>query len=1479
VPLGRRPALRSVLRALLQSRRTRLLSDSILFDRAHIHAQRPEIFTARNPIRALAFNPVFALVDPNPLFSARAYLRQRPDVAASGVHPVLHYLEAGRREGMQPHPLFDAAWYLANNPDIARTGQEPFSHWILGGWREGRDPHPLVSVRWLQKQWRDRARAAGAIERESFQDPLTRYVHADDGWRVGVTPHPLLKLPYIAKQLGMDPEADWLAILSSWSHALLSGHACDPHPLFSVSYYRSQNPDVAERGLDPLTHYLTEGWREGRKPHPLFDPAWYLRKYPDVEASGQEPLSHYLVEGADEGRQPGLYFDPDWFGKTSGASGSLADYLEGGWRKTGASPHPLFDTAWYLSQNPDVAATGVEPLLHYVSDGWRQHRAPHPLFDVRWHLDRVEAARASGLEPLGRFLETGAAAGEAVGPYFDAEHYKRACGKPVANALLSYVQGDHPDADPHPLFDEAWYASNYGQRMGSGFAHYLREGRKIGLKPHTLFDPGYYRSIYPDIEAEGAEPLLHYWTRGGREGRNPHPLFDGRLYLERYPDVAAAGLNPLGHYLESGNAEGREAHPLFDTPYYQAQLRDRSPRRTELRTGPAHASAPAATYVYTSAALNYAHMARLLAKSVKQHHPDFRTVIVLSERKTAETERLAAELTEFDEIWFLEDLGLPDLWSWTFEHTIVELCTAVKGWAADILLQRAGVERVLYLDPDVVVLNRLEPVLDALKRSSIVVTPHQLDPDTTREGIIDNEISSLLVGVYNLGFLALRADEEGRRFGRWWRDRLLEFCFEESAKGVYTDQRWVDFAPAFFEHVDVLRHPGCNFARWNLSQRWVTGAVPDRLVVNAQRAIFFHCSGTGNGRLSLSEAKHAHDMPAFKALLAWYDARTRELDHPGFSKQSWSLATYDNGEPITVADRRAWRTRRHSGQDGRNPFMRTGAPASSGDRAEALSETRLLRMTPLEHYLRIGSAQGVAPNIFFDPAFYLGTNADVAANDLEPLTHYAAGGWREGRAPHPQFDTEFYKSQLPGDERAGDALQHYLQKGARLGLRVSQRFSRPHDADAIRRLKHAVGRERPALLFFAHGLGGGVRAHIDRLVEIVHSEVDVLLLEPDLSNGFVRLEALTPALQTSLWFDPAGQRDELVAFLRELRVVRAHVHHWMGMDELVRHIVQSLDIRFDVTLHDYYALAPQPFLTGDDGRFVGEALEQHEDELIRNGDKSAEAGSLASWHARSRQLLGAADRILAPSLDLSERIARQLGQDLKPRLTPHPETSTAQIPTPPRKVSGIQPLRIALIGSIAIHKGLPVVVRCAQIAKAHNLPLEFVCLGTLALPASDLDGLPLKQTGPYPDEEAASLLAGLNADCAWFPTLWPETYCFTLSHALRSGLPIAAGRLGAFEERLEGRAHTWLMRWDLDPEEWIAFFLRLRTDVFAEPREKNPIVSGDDLGKITLARSGAGSHASRAVVNVDYYRSEYLAPVLGRGSASSAVPSIARIVS
>ena len=86
-------------------------------------------------------------------------------------------------------------------------------------------------------------------------------------------------------------------------HYLDEGGRRSPHPWFDADAY------VGAAGANPLVHYLTIGWREGRRPHPDFDPAYYLATNVDVAARGIEPLTHYVRRGRREGRLPRPAYD------------------------------------------------------------------------------------------------------------------------------------------------------------------------------------------------------------------------------------------------------------------------------------------------------------------------------------------------------------------------------------------------------------------------------------------------------------------------------------------------------------------------------------------------------------------------------------------------------------------------------------------------------------------------------------------------------------------------------------------------------------------------------------------------------------------------------------------------------------------------------------------------------------------------------------------------------------------------------------------------------------------------------------------------------------------------------------------------------------------------------------------------------------------------------------------------------------------
>jgi hypothetical protein len=92
--------------------------------------------------------------------------------------------------------------------------------------------------------------------------------------------------------------------------------------------------------------------------------------------------------------------------------------------------------------------------------------------------------------------------------------------------------------------------------------------------------------------------------------------------------------------------------------------------------------------------------------------------------------------------------------------------------------------------------------------------------------------------------------------------------------------------------------------------------------------------------------------------------------------------------------------------------------------------------------------------------------------------------------------------------------------------------------------------------------------------------------------------------------------------------------------------------------------------------------------------------------------------------------------------------------------------------------------------------LHFRVLGYIALPLPLWPELPLSVTGEFPEGTLPALIDLERGDALFFPAQWPETYSYTLTAALDSGLPIVATNLGAFPERLSGVAHARVLDWN-----------------------------------------------------------------------------------
>lgn len=312
-------------------------------------------------------------------------------------------------------------------------------------------------------------------------------------------------------------------------------------------------------------------------------------------------------------------------------------------------------------------------------------------------------------------------------------------------------------------------------------------------------------------------------------------------------------------------------------------------------------------HFYTSININYLPKARILAKSVKQYCKDAKFSLVFSDALPKEID---AANEPFDEIVFIQDLGIPvkNLDLWIFGHTVVELCTAVKGQALVKFLEE-GSDKVVYLDPDIAVFHDLHEMEELLERYDIVLTPHVTIPEENQVDIANNEICALKHGAYNFGFYAVRNSENGLAFARWWRDRLVDFCYDDIPNGIFTDQKWGDLVPCMFEGVHITRDPGYNVSTWNISHRIVDKNQEDILIVNNVPLKFYHFSGFDSGAQADMLDLYAGGNRYLYDLRKWYIKRMAEEEQERYGSYPSKYNYYDNSEVVQKEERLLIRTR------------------------------------------------------------------------------------------------------------------------------------------------------------------------------------------------------------------------------------------------------------------------------------------------------------------------------------------------------------------------------------------------------------------------------------------------------------------------------------------------------------------------------------------------------------------------------------------
>jgi glycosyltransferase involved in cell wall biosynthesis len=295
---------------------------------------------------------------------------------------------------------------------------------------------------------------------------------------------------------------------------------------------------------------------------------------------------------------------------------------------------------------------------------------------------------------------------------------------------------------------------------------------------------------------------------------------------------------------------------------------------------------------------NYFAFASTLAQSYLRHHPDNDFYIVLVDRADGhipETLPCGAQVVE------MADLAIPDVSRFIYRYSIMELNTAVKPFALAHLFEVGGYETLLYIDPDIWVMQPLTEIYGALERASVVLTPHIRKP--YYDDAFPSDLSILQSGTYNLGFIGLRRGASATQLLDWWMSKLYRDCIVDIPSGLFVDQKWIDMVPGMFPDHAIIYHPGYNVAYWNLHERTLRQAGQGWTVDDLPLA-FFHFSGyVPYAPHTLSKHQNRHDLaslPDLKALTDAYAVALAANNYEESARWPYAFSRLGNGVKLPM---------------------------------------------------------------------------------------------------------------------------------------------------------------------------------------------------------------------------------------------------------------------------------------------------------------------------------------------------------------------------------------------------------------------------------------------------------------------------------------------------------------------------------------------------------------------------------------------------
>ena len=349
-------------------------------------------------------------------------------------------------------------------------------------------------------------------------------------------------------------------------------------------------------------------------------------------------------------------------------------------------------------------------------------------------------------------------------------------------------------------------------------------------------------------------------------------------------------------------------------------------------------------------------------------------------------------------------------------------------------------------------------------------------------------------------------------------------------------------------------------------------------------------------------------------------------------------------------------------------------------------------------------------------------------------------------------------------------------------------------------------------IYIAHSLGGGAEQYLEERIKAAHFDGNGIVVLRVGGRSRWRLEVHFQNGTLN------GESDAIELINQTLKAIsNAHIIYSCAVGDrdpanlptLLASMVKEAGAKFTFLVHDYFAISPSYCLLDSDDQFRQDKIAVNLDSAHSTMDKYGRTFSASQWRAQWLVVMQMAETIKCFSASSVETI-RTAFPTLKTQinLEPHSIPKLSAV----HRLSKLENPKLGVLGDIGVQKGAKCISRLSYLLPYDGL--RGLCVIGRVDPRFSL-GPEAFEIGKYNRMEI-SALAERNQIAAWLiPSIWPETFSYTIHEALATGLPVFCFDLGAQQEAAlaSKNGHVLPLEWAEKPDLILQHITKVLDDV------------------------------------------------------------------